>query len=236
MSDNPSTTGRVVKYSEEWWATRTPEVRARRCHVTKKDGDQCGKVAMDGQRVCGTHGGRAPQAKAAARRRLDEAADRMARELLKIATTSESESVKLSAVRDALDRAGLKPPTQVEVGPKAPEPWEEVLGDVAHITRAQHEAMKRGEPMPPAPANPRALPPADAEIVDAEVVDAEVVDAPVSPAERVGGGADRPPVPDWAEPPPAAPPSRELVTLEEAAAEVAAANRAARVTKARRRR
>ncbi len=140
MSDNPSTTGRVVKYSEEWWATRTPEVRARRCHVIKKDGDQCGKVAMDGQRVCGTHGGRAPQAKAAARRRLDEAADRMARELLKIATTSESESVKLSAVRDALDRAGLKPPTQVEVGPKQPEPWEELLGD----RRARDPSAARG--------------------------------------------------------------------------------------------
>lgn len=42
----------------------------------------------------------------------------MVRKLLKIATTSESESVKLSAVRYALDRAGLKPPTQVEVGPK----------------------------------------------------------------------------------------------------------------------
>lgn len=226
MSDNPSTTGRIVKYSEDWWATRTPEVRARRCHVTKKDGDQCGKVAMDGQRVCGTHGGRAPQAKAAARRRLDEAADRMARELLKIATTSESESVKLSAVRDALDRAGLKPPTQVEVGPKQPEPWEELLGDVAHVTRAQHEAMKRGEYIP-APSTPQpALPPADADIVDAEVVE----DTP----ERVGERADRPNVPDWAEPPPAAPPSRELVTLEDAAAEVAASNRAARVSQTRR--
>lgn len=231
MSDNPSTTGRIVKYSEEWWATRTPEVRARRCHVTKKDGDQCGKVAMDGQRVCGTHGGRAPQAKAAARRRLDEAADHMARELLKIATTSESESVKLAAVRDALDRAGLKAPTQVEVGPKEPAAWEELLGDVAHVTRAQHEAMKRGEPMPPAPANPRALPPADADIVDAEVVD-----APVSPADRVGERADRPNVPDWAEPPPAAPPSRELVTLEDAAAEVAASNRAAGVNQRRHKR
>lgn len=186
---------------------------------------------MDGQRVCGTHGGRAPQAKAAARRRLDEAADRMARELLKIATTSESESVKLSAVRDALDRAGLKPPTQVEVGPKQPEPWEEVLGDVAHVTRAQHEAMKRGEPMPPASASPRALPPADTDIVDAEVVD-----APTPHPERVGERANRPNVPDWAEAPPAVPPSRELVTLEDAAAEVAQANRRAGVIKARRRR
>lgn len=230
MTDNPSITERIVKYSEEWWATRTPEVAARRCHVTKKDGDQCGKVAMDGQRVCGTHGGRAPQAKAAARRRLDEAADRMARELLKIATTSESESVKLTAVRDALDRAGLKPPTQVEVGPKPPEPWEEVLGDVAHITRAQHEAMKRGEPVPPAPASPRALPPADTDIVDAEVVD-----PPASQPEQDAPGPSRP---SWAED---ADNARqhgrgELVTLEDAAAEVAQANRQAGISHGRQKR
>jgi hypothetical protein len=77
--------------------------------VTKKDGDQCGKVAMEGSGSAGRTEAAAPQAKAAARRRLDEAADRMARELHKIATTSESESVKLTAVRDALDRAGPKP-------------------------------------------------------------------------------------------------------------------------------
>ncbi|VBA46739.1 hypothetical protein [Mycobacterium pseudokansasii] len=114
--------------------------------------------------------------------------------------------------------------TEVAVEVKAP--WEELLGDVAHVTKAQHEAMKRGEPLPPTP--PPALPAPDVDIVDAEVVE----DTP----ERVGERADRPNVPDWAEPSPAAPPSRELVTLEDAAAEVAAANRAARITKARRRR
>ena len=53
--------------------------------------------------------------------------------------------MKLAAVKDALDRGGLKPSTQVEVSAKPPEPWEELLGDVAHITKAQHEAMKRGK-------------------------------------------------------------------------------------------
>lgn len=224
MSDNPSTTGRVVKYSEEWWATRKPEVAARRCHVTKKDGEQCGKVAMDGQRVCGTHGGRAPQAKAA-RRRLDEAADRMAKQLLGIAESAESEAVKLAAVRDALDRAGLKPPTQVEVGPKAPEPWEQLLGDVAHVTKTQHEAMKRGEYIP-APADPPALPPA-VEVVDAEIVeDAPEHDAPVRRR------------PSWAEDADHAPQfSRgQLVPLEQALEETAAANRATRAANTRRRR
>lgn len=224
MSDNPSTPGRVVKYSEEWWATRKPEVAARRCHVTKKDGEQCGKVAMDGQRVCGTHGGRAPQAKATARRRLDEAADRMARLLLGIAESAESEAVKLAAVRDALDRAGLKPPTQVEVGPKQPEPWEQLLGDVAHVTKAQHEAMKRGEPLPPSPLPPA---PEPLEVVDAEIVeDGPEHDAPVRRR------------PSWAEDADHAPQSArgQLVPLEQALEETAAANRATRIASTRRRR
>ena len=39
----------------------------------------------------------------------------MARELPGIATNGQSEAVRLTAIRDALDRAGLKPPTQVEL-------------------------------------------------------------------------------------------------------------------------
>lgn len=237
MTD-PTNNEPVERLSEAWWAARSPEIRARRCSAHRRNGDQCAKVAMEAQKVCGTHGGRAPQAKAKARQRLDEAADRMAHELLKIATTSESESVKLAAVRDALDRAGLKPPTQVEVGPKQPEPWEELLGDVAHVTRAQHEAMKRGEPMPPAPASPRALPPADEDIVDAEVVDAPAPHPEHDPRGADGARQGDMPGsrPSWAEDAPTRPPSRELVTLEQAAAEVAQANRAARVSQTRRKR
>ncbi|BCO43902.1 hypothetical protein MINTM020_47570 [Mycobacterium paraintracellulare] len=229
--NDPTNTEPVERLSEAWWAARSPEIRARRCSAHRRNGDQCAKVAMEAQKVCGTHGGRAPQAKAKARQRLDEAADRMARELLKIATTSESESVKLSAVRDALDRAGLKPPTQVEVGPKAPEPWEELLGDVAHITRAQHEAMKRGEYIPAPPTQQPALPPRPDDIVDAEVVDAPAQhrehDSPGADGTRQGDVPGNRPL--WAEDAPTRPPSRELVTLEEAAAEVAQANRAAGV-------
>jgi hypothetical protein len=225
MTD-PSTPERVVKYSEDWWATRTPEVRARRCHATNGNGDQCGKVAMEAQKVCGTHGGRAPQAKLAARRRLDEAADRMARELLNIATGAESEAVKLAAVRDALDRAGLKPPAHVELSAKPPEPWEEVLGDVMQITRAQHEAMNRGEYLPtPQPA----LPPA--EIVDAELVPEHTA----VPPDSTGAPRDGADPPGWAEAPPASR-TGQLVPLEQAAAETAQANRAARVSHTRRKR
>lgn len=224
MSDNPTNTGPVERLSEEWWAARSPEIRARRCSAHRRNGDQCAKVAMEAQKVCGTHGGRAPQAKAKARQRLDEAADRMAHELLKIATTSESESIKLTAVRDALDRAGLKPPTQVEVGPNQPEPWEQLLGDVAHVTKAQHEAMKRGEPPPPSPLPPA---PEPLEVVDAEIVeDGPERDAPVRRR------------PSWAEDADHAPQSArgQLVPLEQALEETAAANRATRIASTRRRR
>jgi hypothetical protein len=158
----------------------------------------------------------------------------MAKELLGIATSAESEAVKLAAVRDALDRAGLKPPAQVELSAKPPEPWEELLGDVMAITKAQHEAWKRGEYQPATPA-PLPDPPALAAPVDDDVLDAEVVEPPVSPPSADEDDADAPSVPEWAEPPPASR-TGQLVSLERATAEAAAANHAARVSQSKRKR
>lgn len=103
---------------------------ARRCIAHKKNGEQCRRHARCGATVCDFHGGKAPQVKAKARQRLDEAADRMARELLGIATSAESESVRLAAVKDALDRAGLGAKQALELSTKPLEPWEEVLQGV----------------------------------------------------------------------------------------------------------
>lgn len=179
-----------------------------------RTGEPCKRPAMLGGNVCYHHGGNAPQVKAKAQRRLQQAADALVQRLLGFALDgSVADPVALQAIRDALDRAGLGAKQAVAVEVKQ-EPWEELLGDVAHITRAQHEAMKRGELLPA----PAALPSADdrAEVVDAEVVE----DAHERPAPVDEGHAGQPPVPEWAEPPPRTT-TRQLATEEAAAAEVA---------------
>jgi hypothetical protein len=85
------------------------------------------------------HGGAAPQVKRKARQRIEEAADRMACELLKMATDDKvADSVKLAAIRDALDRAGLaaKNAVEVEVGP--PKPYEVILQTIEAGSRAEY--------------------------------------------------------------------------------------------------
>lgn len=79
-----------------------------RCTAHNKRGSQCEKTAVPGAKVCYYHGGKAPQVVAKARLRLLEAADPAAAKLVKLALGAESEAVALAAVRDILDRAGLK--------------------------------------------------------------------------------------------------------------------------------
>lgn len=189
----------MKRLSEDWWASRPPEVRARRCHAHRRNGNQCGKVAMAGQQVCGTHGGRAPQAINKARRRLDEASDRLVMRLLGFAESDKVPAyVSLDAVKDALNRIGVVTPQTVNLSVTAP--WEEVMGAVtgiAQISRAESRAA-RGMPPPAAIA-----PPGDGDIVYAEVVP----DPPSGPsASRTGG--DRADVP--------AQPGTGLQTLDDA--------------------
>src|SRR6478609_10154338 len=170
-----STPGPGVKWSEQWWANAKPEVRAHRCTAHRKTGDRCKRAAINGGRVCRSHGGAAPQVKAKARQRIEEAADRMARELLKMATDDNvADSVKLAAIRDALDRAGLAARTavSVEVGP--PKPYEAVFDSIEAGSRAEYRRSRGirddSNPPPALAESPRELPAAEGEPIDAEVV------------------------------------------------------------------
>jgi hypothetical protein len=189
---------------------------------------------MLGGNVCYHHGGNAPQVKAKAQRRLQQAADALVQRLLGMALDGDApDHVALAAIRDALDRAGLgaKHAFELSAANAEPAPWEQLMGDVAQLSRAQHEALKRGELLPPPPA----LPPT-------EVVDAELEPLPPEmhpePHEERADGEDRAPDPPrkpaWALDDLGPQPSRELVTLEEAQAEANATNRRARVVRSRR--
>lgn len=89
------------------------------CTATLRDGSgtPCRKNAITGATVCGSHGGSAPQVRAAAQRRLLEAADPVAARLVHLALNAEDERVQLAACRDLLDRIAVNSPKQIEVMP-----------------------------------------------------------------------------------------------------------------------
>lgn len=130
----PIEADRLANADRDWPHGPTPE---RRCVAHKKNGEQCKNAALKGATVCRYHGGAAPHVKRAARARLEKAADLMAQQLLGIAVGAESEAVKLAAIRDALDRAGLKPPAEVVLSQGESKPYEELFEDIAGGSRAE---------------------------------------------------------------------------------------------------
>lgn len=86
----------------------------RRCRAHSRSGDQCRQHAIRGGVVCVTHGGAAPQVKRSAHERLAEMVDPLLSELFRIAQSGENDAVRLSAIKDALDRAGYKPPDRIQ--------------------------------------------------------------------------------------------------------------------------
>lgn len=184
-----------------WKDGRNPK---RRCTAKRSDGsgEQCRRVAiLEGR--CARPTGSTRHIKAKARQRLEDAADRMARELLGIATDKNApESVRLAAIRDALDRAGVSARTavSVEVGRR---PYEVVFDDITSESRAESRA-RRGVPDDEPNGWPRTalVGPVDAEPSTPradEVVDCELVESgtqrtnlmPGSNAELTANGGRR---------------------------------------------
>lgn len=101
----------------------TPE----KCVAHKKNGERCGAWPIKGATVCGKHGGKARQVREKAKRRIENAADRMARLLLEMAEDeSVPHAIRLAAIKDALDRAGLTAKFTLDVEAD----WKIIIQDV----------------------------------------------------------------------------------------------------------
>lgn len=133
------------RWSEEWWAGVSPETRSHRCVAHKSNGDRCLKLAIKGATVCRTHGGATRHVRRAARARLENAADLMAKQLLGIALTADSDAVKLAAIKDALDRSGLKAPAEVVLSQGEAKPYEELFDSILSGSRTESRRA-RGVP------------------------------------------------------------------------------------------
>lgn len=106
---------------------------AVKCTARKRNGEPCRAMAARGANVCRVHGGSAPQVKAAARRRLDNAADALTARLLGFALDNGvPDAIALAAIRDALDRAGMSAKTAVDIEVTAKPAYEQVLESVAN--------------------------------------------------------------------------------------------------------
>ncbi|WP_431236702.1 hypothetical protein ACQ86B_17375 [Mycolicibacterium aichiense] len=135
----------VPRWSEEFWRRASPDVQTRRCAGHKRNGDRCLKAAIKGATVCRTHGGATRHVQRAARIRLENAQDLMAQQLLGVALTAESEAVKLAAIKDVLDRGGLKAPSEVVLSQAEPKPYETLFDGITTMSREESRRL-RGVP------------------------------------------------------------------------------------------
>ena len=151
----PAVAPKTIRYLQQNGGV--PLDHPRRCTAHTHAGAPCRRYAARGANVCRVHGGAAPQVVAKARERLALAADTMARTLLGIAESAESEAVKLAAVKDALDRAGVPAKAEVAIELK---PWEQLMGDIAGIATIPRDRHGRRQPALVEPAD----------VIDAELV------------------------------------------------------------------
>ena len=81
---------------------------------SSQTGLRCRKAAIAGAKVCRTHGGAARQVQEAAKLRILGMVNPALAQLRKLIDKADSDHVKLSAIKDVLDRAGLDPRQKVD--------------------------------------------------------------------------------------------------------------------------
>jgi hypothetical protein len=129
--------------SRNWADYAEPQ---RQCRAHKKTGEQCKNAAILGSTVCRYHGGAAEHVKRAARARIENATDLVAKELIVIALSGDSDATRVSAIKDLLDRGGLKAPSEVVLSPGNRAPYEDVFEDIAGGSRAESRARRGLDP------------------------------------------------------------------------------------------
>lgn len=135
--DGRSTNGQAVAQHDSMLEKNAE----RRCTAMNAKGDRCRKIAIYGSNVCRNHGGSARQVVSKARIRVEMASNRLMGKLIEVAfDDSKPAAVQLDAIKDSLNRAGLKPREQVEVGPITPA--EEIFADIFTGTREESRRMR----------------------------------------------------------------------------------------------
>lgn len=191
---------------------------AVRCTARKRNGEPCKAMAARGANVCRVHGGSAPQVKAAAQRRLQNAADAIIERLLGFALDQGvPNDIALKAVIAAADRAGFKPGVEIAVTTPA---YESIFEQLTGGSRAEHRNAQGIEDDPPP-----ALVAANHDPIEVEVIDDLDDDGPIDVSYYV-----QPTTPEGDESssvvdsgpfgPVSAPPTDGLMSLEDANAEI----------------
>lgn len=103
------------------------------CGAKTSDGDPCKNAPMLGGKRCRMHGGAAPQVKRKAQERLLEKVPKMLRMLSELASNEDvPPAVRLAAIRDWLDRAGVDRKIEIELSSSSFE--EMVMGVLSEVS------------------------------------------------------------------------------------------------------
>jgi hypothetical protein len=115
---------------------------ARRCHAKSKRSQQrCGRAAIRGGTVCNIHGGKTPSTVAKAAERLQLLVHPAITGLAELIAKADSDSVRLSAIRDLLDRTGYKPAEKIQAESEVTIRW---IDEDQPIILEQAHALSNG--------------------------------------------------------------------------------------------